>query len=123
MKPSAARETATNLMQTARLDGVFLMLLWPLLTAPFSSSAFGAPGDVDPGVNPDVRPLIGVSSWYTPGVHSTAIQTDGKIVIGGDFISVGGVGRNNLARLSTDGTLDTSLNPDIYLTVLSTAPQ
>jgi len=41
-------------------------------------------------------------------VNAVAVQTDGKVVIGGYFTSVSGVARSNLARLNTDGSLDTS---------------
>jgi uncharacterized delta-60 repeat protein len=43
-------------------------------------------------------------------VFTTAIQSDGKIIIGGDFTSYSGSSINNIARLNTDGTLDTSFN-------------
>lgn len=42
------------------------------------------------------------------GVTALAVQADGKIVIGGLFTSVGGVARNRIARLNSDGTLDTT---------------
>jgi uncharacterized delta-60 repeat protein len=41
-------------------------------------------------------------------VYAIAVQPDGKIVIGGQFLVVNGVIRGNLARLNADGTLDTS---------------
>jgi uncharacterized delta-60 repeat protein len=40
------------------------------------------------------------------GVTALAIQPDNKILVGGSFDSMNGVTRNNLARLSADGTLD-----------------
>jgi hypothetical protein len=36
------------------------------------------------------------------------VQTDGKIVIAGEFQSVHGVARGNIARLNADGSLDAS---------------
>ena len=42
---------------------------------------------------------------------SLALQSDGKIIYGGRFTSSNGVSRNRIARLNTDGTLDTSFNP------------
>jgi uncharacterized delta-60 repeat protein len=41
-------------------------------------------------------------------IYTTSIQSDGKIVIGGDFTSYNGITRNYIARLNTDGTLDAS---------------
>ena len=45
-------------------------------------------------------------------VVATAIQPDGKILIGGQFNTVLGVTRNNIARLNTDGTLDLAFDPN-----------
>jgi uncharacterized delta-60 repeat protein len=43
-------------------------------------------------------------------VNTFSIQTDGKIVIGGQFTLTNGIARNHLARLNANGTLDTSFN-------------
>ncbi len=49
-----------------------------------------------------------------PGqVWAVAEQANGKILIGGNFTSVNGVSRKNIARLNQDGSLDTSFNPGI----------
>ncbi len=39
-------------------------------------------------------------------LNAISIQTDGSILVGGYFTMVGGVARNNLTRLSLNGTLD-----------------
>jgi uncharacterized delta-60 repeat protein len=44
-------------------------------------------------------------------VVATAIQPDGKILIGGVFKNILGVNRNNMARLNADGTLDQQFDP------------
>ncbi|RZJ64303.1 MAG: hypothetical protein EOO45_18960, partial [Flavobacterium sp.] len=44
------------------------------------------------------------------GIVDFAIQPDGKIIIVGSFSAYNGVTRNRIARLNTDGTLDTSFN-------------
>jgi uncharacterized delta-60 repeat protein len=41
-------------------------------------------------------------------VCTTAIQTDGKVIIGGEFTSYSGVTTNRIARLHPNGILDTS---------------
>ncbi len=43
-------------------------------------------------------------------VYALAVQTDGKILVGGAFISYNGVAVNKLARLNPDGSLDQSFN-------------
>ncbi len=50
-------------------------------------------------------------------VFALALQSDGKIVIGGLFKSVGGQTRNFLARLNSDGSLDTGFIPQINSSV------
>ncbi len=44
-------------------------------------------------------------------IYATAVQSDGKILIGGDFSLFGSTSINRLARLNADGTLDTSFTP------------
>jgi uncharacterized delta-60 repeat protein len=66
-----------------------------------------ANGTLDAGFNPNV------SGRSSSSVNCTAIQADGKIIVGGYFSTVGGIGRNGIARLNTDGTVDASFNPDL----------
>src|SRR5678816_4369270 len=56
-------------------------------------------------------------------VIAPAMQPDGKILIGGGFNSVLGVGRFNIARLNTDGTLDPIFNIGANAQVYSIAVQ
>src|SRR6478609_5399238 len=44
-------------------------------------------------------------------VRSIILQPDGKIIIGGIFSTFNNVGRNGIARLNKDGSLDTTFNP------------
>jgi uncharacterized delta-60 repeat protein len=44
-------------------------------------------------------------------VYAVAVQTDGKILIGGDFTTVNGTPRPRIARLNTDGSLDSTFDP------------
>jgi uncharacterized delta-60 repeat protein len=48
-------------------------------------------------------------------LYSLAVQSDDRILFGGYFATVNGVPRSNIARLDTDGTLDTSF--DLILTL------
>lgn len=56
-------------------------------------------------------------------IAAMAVQPDGKILIGGNFVSVLGVPRNNIARLNSDGTLDVTFNPNANVYVLSIVVQ
>lgn len=46
-------------------------------------------------------------------ITAVAVQSDGKIWIGGNFTAYNAVARTGLARLNSDGSLDTSLNPTL----------
>ncbi len=45
-------------------------------------------------------------------VRAIVVQPDGKIVIGGSFLNVNGVGRGGVARLNADGSLDAGFMAD-----------
>jgi uncharacterized delta-60 repeat protein len=49
-----------------------------------------------------------VGTGLNGGVLDLAIQTDGKIVVTGEFTSYSGTARGAIARINTDGSLDTS---------------
>jgi uncharacterized delta-60 repeat protein len=44
-------------------------------------------------------------------VHTVALQPDGKVLIGGEFIVVNTTMRRYIARLNSDGSLDTTFDP------------
>jgi uncharacterized delta-60 repeat protein len=46
-----------------------------------------------------------------PNIFQLAIQPDGKILMVGNFATYNGVPRSGIARLNTDGSLDTTFNP------------
>ena len=63
-------------------------------------------GTLDAAFNPNPDSILG----------GIAVQPDGKILIGGAFTALtpnGGsvISRNHLARLNSDGTIDTAFNP------------
>lgn len=64
-----------------------------------------ADGSLDTGFDPGT----GANNWVT----CTALQGDGKTIIGGAFTEINGTPRNRIARLNTDGTLDTSFDPEM----------
>jgi uncharacterized delta-60 repeat protein len=74
----------------------------------FSFVSFAQPGTVDLSFNP-TDTVLGIGANGI--IRTTSIQSDGKIIIGGDFTSFTGISRNYIARLNTDGTLDSTFNP------------
>src|SRR5687767_12112005 len=61
-----------------------------------------ADGSLDSNFNPNLN----------GNVRCILVQSDNKIMIGGDFTTVGGTSCNYLARLNSNGTLDTSFSTD-----------
>ena len=90
-------------------------------TVKFSSGAvlaFGQPGasgcraaQYDGSVDTTFNPAGGGTDGNS--VYAMALQADGKILIGGDFNTYNGIPRPVIARLNTDGSLDTAFNPNI----------
>ena len=70
-------------------------------------------GTLDTGFNPD----------SDDDVLSIALQADGKILIGGDFTTIGGERDSALPGLNQDGTLDTDFDPTANSAVASIALQ
>ncbi len=52
-----------------------------------------------------------------------AVQADGRILVGGQFTTLGGVARNRLARLNADGTPDLGFDPGANDKIYSLALQ
>jgi uncharacterized repeat protein (TIGR01451 family)/uncharacterized delta-60 repeat protein len=65
-------------------------------------------GALDPAFNPN---LSVNGTVYAIAVYPTNTIQGGKIVIGGSFTAVNGVPRAGVARLNSDGTLDTGFSP------------
>ena len=123
--------TTKNTIFTNRRFILFLFLLAVGSLAIFISrsqasdgSSIGpaAAGDLDTSFNPVIE-RGGTGSF---GVFDMVLQPDGKMVIGGSFTSVNGVGRSRMARLNSDGSVDQNFDPDatgVQAVVLDLAPQ
>ena len=66
---------------------------------------------------------IGFAATANGTVYATAVQPDGRILVAGNFTTLGGQTRNRIARLHPDGTLDESFNPNANGTVFAVAVQ
>jgi len=58
---------------------------------------------LDPTFNPKLNAFS--------AVYYVTLQPNGKILIGGAFLSINGTAITNVARLNQDGTLDLTFNP------------
>ncbi|HTQ30236.1 MAG TPA: BACON domain-containing carbohydrate-binding protein, partial [Opitutaceae bacterium] len=72
-------------------------------TARAGFARLNADGSLDTGFNP--------ASAFNGTIVPLAVQTDGRIFVGGSFTTYNGVAYPGIARLNTDGTLDPSFNP------------
>jgi len=54
---------------------------------------------------------VGFAGTGAGAIFAIDIQSDGKYVMGGGFTTYSGSNINRLARINTDGTLDTTFNP------------
>lgn len=52
----------------------------------------------------------GIQYFYNSGIRDIGIQSDGKIVVVGDFTQARDQVRNGIARFNTDGSLDATFN-------------
>ena len=111
------RLVLTSLARTTFKAGktaLFLFSLAVLLAGGVAVRGQSALDGFDPNANGIVRAVV--------------VQSDGKILLGGDFTTLspnGGapVTRNHIARLNPDGTLDTAFNPNANNVVVSIAVQ
>ena len=67
--------------------------------------------NADGSLDTTFAPGTGITGGQQRRVYAIAVQSDGKIVIGGDFDTYNGVARSRIARLNADGSLDTTFNP------------
>jgi uncharacterized delta-60 repeat protein len=72
---------------------------------------FGSSRNYLARLNPDGSVDFGFNPNANNYVNEIAIQPDGKILVGGQFTSIGGGARAFFARLNSDGTLDTGFTP------------
>jgi uncharacterized delta-60 repeat protein len=78
---------------------------------------FNADGTLDTSFNPPALARFTGNPYLE--IAALALQADGKILIGGNFATVGGAARtSSLARLNADGSLDPTFNTNQTVQVL-----
>ena len=93
-------------MRVARRIGVLALSVMVLASPLVASDPAWAAGDG----TPDTAFTVNTGSGFNSSVYSVAVQSDGKIVVGGSFTELNGVTSNRIARLNADGTPDTTFS-------------
>ncbi|MBL7865638.1 MAG: T9SS type A sorting domain-containing protein [Cyclobacteriaceae bacterium] len=89
-------------------NSLFLFLLLQFLLIQYD--AISQPGTLDPTFYPGGTPYgVGLNEFGS--IEAVAIQSDGKIILGGSFDSYNGVSRSGIVRVNADGTLDPTFDP------------
>ncbi len=92
---------------------------------------FNADGTVDTSFVSGLGTAASAAGRYLRNVLSAEMQPDGKILIGGDFGSFHGSGKNAIVRLNSNGSLDTGfsisaadfdLNKDMWIYDIAVTP-
>lgn len=107
-------DTTFVLDSTIVNNGFHRMALQPdgklILTGNFLT--FGSPTskyilriDATGAIDPTFNPGVGFNPAFLPAI---VLQPDGKIVVGGDFSSYDGHSVNNIVRINTDGSYDST---------------
>ena len=80
----------------------------------FALARYNTDGTLDTAFDGDgkVTTAFGSGSAINTGINSLALQTDGKIVVGGSSTNSSSATVFSLARYNTDGTLDTAFDGD-----------
>ena len=68
---------------------------------------------LNPTGTPDTTFITNTGTGFSHPVYRVALQTDGRIVVGGTFLTFNGTTQERLARLNADGTLDTGFTPTV----------
>lgn len=95
---------------------VFTLALQPdgrVLAGGVFTSYNGTPCNRIARLNPDgtLDEGFSLSSGTDGAVYAISLQTDGKIIVAGDFTTYHGTSRRMIARLFADGSLDTAFDP------------
>ena len=82
-------------------------------TAEFNIARFNRDGTLDAAFNPGTGSGANITNSSNL-IYKIAVQTDGKILVGGTFSSFNGVFRPAIVRLNSDGSVDESFAPNIF---------
>lgn len=88
-----------------------------------AQNAFGSVTSAPAVLTVNASSLDALTADANGAVHATAIQGDGRIVVGGSFTGLGNYTRNRIGRLLPDGQVDAQFNPNANQDVYCLLPQ
>ena len=88
------------------IQNYYSIILFLIIVFLTSTIANAATGDVDLSFNAGNIQVLDANNH----IRAIAVQPDNKILIGGSFSSINGTQQNGIARLNSDGSLDTTFN-------------
>jgi DNA-binding beta-propeller fold protein YncE len=94
----------------ARSKYVFIVIAYLLLT---NIASLMIPESVSAAFFSDSPTTSYPEVGSSQTIYSSVEASDGSLYVGGLFDVIGGVSRNNLARILADGTVDTTFNPNV----------
>lgn len=116
-------EDARLRWRSKRLPSWFLVAIGLLGLAPASSAQAGAN---DPTFNVADDGTFGSGTGANDPVRALAVRTDGKIMVGGQFLAYGDLPRNRIARVlpngAPDATFDPGEGPNNYVRLIAAQP-
>lgn len=89
------------------IESEFMKKITTLFFLLFLTVCGAQPGTLDLSFNPFD---IGLNSGANNSVSAIVLQSDGKVIVGGNFTTYNGVAINRIIRLNTDGTIDSGFN-------------
>lgn len=110
-----AGHNASVLGAALQADGKILVIKQLAFTVVYQIGRLNVDGTWDSSFNSEAT--------HDNSVYTMAVQTDGRIVVGGDFTQMAGQSRSRLARLNSNGTIDPLFNPGPNLDVLAVTLQ
>ncbi len=120
LKPNGARDTSFSVTGLAASTATYI--IWPSLIEEQPNGKLLVGGSftsfngqtrnriVRLNLNGSLDSTFSTGTGFDGPVHVVRLQPDGKILCGGNFSAYNGVSRKGMARLNTDGTLDTSFD-------------
>lgn len=117
LMPDGSRDISFNvgLGADAIIEAVLIQPNGKILIAGHFSSFNGHPFSrlIRLNIDGSIDPSFEIGAGFDKNVYSIALQSDGKIILGGSFLFYNGVSQKRILRLNPNGSLDLTFNSGI----------